>query len=245
VSKHEIKHHGIFQEVELRALLNYCDTITYKPAMQKLFFETMFVTALREDACLNLTTDQIKHIPDPKSQQLIYVIQKMDKSKDRDIAIGDSLAERLLNVRNNLTQEESLKDARYKFESNRIFTLSEKAVTKTLKKFCKANNISEDRNISLHSIRNTTCNYALQQTNGNIHQVSSLMGHSNINTTADFYADRMVSYTNQLSITLHDNSISTDELSDLTKEELLDLISKAGNGVVKQLIDLKKGLKRV
>jgi integrase len=244
VSKHDIKSHGILKDIEVKALLDYCDNISYKPAMQRLFFETMFITALRHDACLNLTTDQIKHIEDPDSKQMVYVIKQTDKSKARDIAISDSLTERLLKSKNIISEEELLKDTRYDFASNRIFTLSEKAITKTLKQFCKSTNISEDRNISLHSIRNATCNYALKQTNGNITETAKYMGHSSIKTTFDFYTDQSVSYTNQLSITLHDNSISTDELSDLTKEELLDLISKAGNGIVKQLIDLKKGLKK-
>jgi integrase/recombinase XerD len=240
VSKHEIKRHGLFKESEFRALLDYCnsDNVSYKPEMQKLFFETMFITALREDACLTLTTNQIKHIIDPESQNLIYIIQKVDKAKDREIAISDSLAERLLNARKNITKEEAVKDMRYNFAHNRIFTLSEKAVTKTLKQFCKANNIEEDRNISLHSVRNTTCNYALKQTH-DIYKVQLLMGHANINTTADFYAEQMISYADQLSIVLHDKNISIDELSDLTKDELLMLISKAGNGIIKQLIDLK------
>lgn len=241
VSKHDIKSHGILKESEFKALLDYCllSNVTYKPDMQKLFFETMFITALRETACLNITTDQIVQIEEPTTGKLVYVIKNIDKSKDRTIAISDSLAERLLNSRDTLSLRQSQRDNIY-FKSNRIFTLSIPAISKTLAAFCNHHNIPKDRNITLHSIRNTTCNYALEMTNGNITETANYMGHSNIQTTYDFYTNKQVSYTNQLSLTLHDKSISIDSLKDLSKEELLDLINSAGDMVIKKLIDLKK-----
>ena len=150
VSKHDIKSHGILKESEVKALLNYCtiSNVPYKPEMQKLFFETMFITALRYDACLKLTTNQIKQIEDTETGKLVYVIKNIDKAKDRTIAITDSLAKRLLSAKNTITSKEATQDTAYNFKSNRIFTLSDKAIRQTLASFCASNNITEDRNIT-------------------------------------------------------------------------------------------------
>jgi len=232
VSQHNSNSHGILDKDEVYALFNYCDTHDYKPKSQRLFFETLFITALRLDAILTLSTKNIHHVTDNKTKSKVYVIKVVDKAKDRTVAISDSLAERLL------AEPVNNDNPAHKDDPTRIFGFSEKALTRTLRMFCESHGIGAERNIVIHSIKKATCNFALEATNGNIAEVAKYLGHNNPATTMKHYADMTTGYSNQLSMTLHEEDNGIEKLQDLTKEELLSLIEKSGIGTVKKLIGL-------
>ena len=231
-SEHENNPYGSLSEEEIYNLFSLCETVKYKPLSQKLFFETLFTTGLRFDAVRRMTTKNIHHIKDPETKSMVYVIKNVDKSKDRTIAIPDELAIRLLNEPNN-------NDIVFKINNpDRIFEFGDQSLRVTLEKFCKLYNIEESRNIKLHSIKKAAVNNALIITNGNITEVAKFAGHSCANTTLKYYTDMHTNYTEQLSMRMGKNDNDIEKLKELSKEELLLLIEKAGVSTTKKLVNI-------
>lgn len=234
-SEHQSNPHGILEEDEVYALFDYClEQVSYKPSAQRLFFETLYITALRFDAVRTLTTDNITHVVDPKSKQKVYIIKVVDKSKDRTIAIPDSLALRLLAEKDN-------NDIVFKINNpTRIFEFGDKSLRNTLDKFCLSYGIEDDRNITLHSIKKAAVNNALEITNGNITQTAIYAGHSSPNTTLGYYAKKNTSYMEQISMSTQKDDNDMVKLGELSKEELLKLIEGSGVGTMKKLVRMIK-----
>lgn len=231
-SEHDSKSHGSLSEEEVYNLFDFCKTMKYKPQSQQLFFETLFTTALRFDAVRTMTIKNIHHVINPETKQMIYIIKIRDKSKDRTIAIPDDLALRLLNENTN-------NDIIFKINNHdRIFEFGDQSLRFTLESFCKEYNIDNERNIKLHSLKKAAINHALLITNGNITEVAKFAGHSNSNTTLKYYTDMHINYDEQLSMRIGKNDNDIVKLQELSKEELLNLIEKAGIGTVKKLVHL-------
>ena len=231
-SEHENNSYGSLSEEEIYSLFSYCEKVKYKPLSQKLFFETLFITALRFDAVRTLTINNIHNILDPETKQMVYVIKTVDKSKNRTIAIPNQLALRLLDEPKN-------NDTVFKLDNpDRIFDFGEQAIKNTLTKFCKANNIDESRNIKLHSIKKAAVNNALTITNGNITEVAKFAGHNSANTTLKYYTDMHTNYTEQLSMRTGYDKNDMRKLDNLSRTELLELIDKAGVGTIKKLVNI-------
>lgn len=233
-SKHDVESFDVLFEDEAYALFDFCETVNYKPQSQRLFFETMFNCCLRFDAVRTLTTENIHHIIDPLTRQMVYVIKVIDKSKDREIAIPDEFAQKLLDEPKN-------NDIVFKINNpTRIFEFGDQSLRNTLEKFCKESGI-ENRKIKLHSVKKAAVDYGFNFTGGDTKAVAEFAGHSDVNTTLRHYANQQKTYFNQISMKMGTKAEDgLQKLEELSKDDLIALIKKAGNSTIQKLVDTMK-----
>ena len=68
---------------------------------QSLFFETMFLTAIRYESIINLTLADIKKVKDTSTGRMVYTINVEEKRKKVVKAITDSFYNKLFEISEN------------------------------------------------------------------------------------------------------------------------------------------------
>lgn len=223
--------YGTLTSLEIEGLLEFAENQKYRPYMQRMFFETLFVTAIRQNFIFTLTTDDIKHLPDKQSNKNVWVICKYEKGKNNYTAITDDFYEKLCKIRE-----------MYPCNDNRFFPLSEKTIAKTLKDYCKFAGISKDRKVVLHSLKKSSGDRVFALTGGNILETARQL-KNRPETAMKFYLDKNRRYADQASYNLFNEELDYSILEDLVNEnpkELINIIKKAGLSIGKTLIDIAK-----
>lgn len=222
--KEEKNSWGTLSKEEVDKLISYAERRSHKARVQALFFETSFITAIRYKALLCITRDNLKRVKDHSSGKYVYTINVQDK---RDSNVVKSIPNRIY-------------DELMEIEDNgRIFNIDADTLRRTLKKFCQFHDIEDDRKIVLHSIKSASGGYVLDVT-GSIEKAAKHLGHKDINTSYGHYIGKNNNLTDQASYKLFDRSYKIRDLEELSKEELLGLIDKAGETFIARLVELKE-----
>lgn len=223
--KKEDRAWGTLTEDEVQKLYKFCEKEYYKPVTKRMFFETAIVTALRKEALLSMTWDDIQQKQD-KSGAMVWTICVRDKGGKYDYnPITDEFYNRLLQVK----QENDVND-------NKVFQINEKTLVKTLKDFCKANNIDDDRRITLHSLKSASGAIVYKATGGDIVATSKHLHHSQINTTYQHYVGKFTNLTLKPSYSVFGKQVSIKDLEKYSKEELLEAIAKSGTSTIREIL---------
>lgn len=218
---------GALTEGEIYLLFDYVKTMKSKSAMQQyLFFKLCFATAHRSGNLLKCKWSDIRFIEEGDST--IPVLTIHDKTKTFKTALPQNLYDEMIDVLYNGNKDEL------------IFTVSKMTLSRTLNKFCIANNIDkEGRNIVIHSIKKSSGDVAYSRSSGDIVSVANHLHHTNIQTCYKNYLHRNAQFKAQLSFTLLD-----DEDID---ESIIDYITKdyTTEEVIERLLKLDVQTKRI
>jgi integrase len=229
IKDNDVESYGSLTEDEVERLLEFAGKQSYRSLVQKLYFKTRFIAGIRHDAVFTLEWKQIKRLLDKKNNVEAWVIGVDDKGKSVKKAISDKFYEELCELKSYISEGEK------NYNKNKVFNICDKYLRNTLREFCKVEGINEDRNIVLHSLKKSSCDYVYDRSK-DITLTATQGQHSDINTTYNNYIGKNSGFIDQPSYYMFDDEVSIDKLRDLSKEELLDLIEKCGKGVIRQLI---------
>lgn len=141
-------------------------------------FEVLSNTGIRVSELINLTIDDVILTKRNGSQTYSYIIVRQGKGeKYREVPLNSSVKKALqeyISVRNSPCE---------KLFIGQRGPLRRESIDKILKKYCRIAGIEE---ISAHVLRHTFCTRLMAE-NVPIAVISKLAGHSNIQTTMDFY----------------------------------------------------------
>lgn len=225
INPHEINHFGTLSEQEVNLLLDFCESRRYKPQLQQLYFKTLFITMLRQKCVLNLNVSQLSQEEDQSIGKLIYVLKTHQKRKYCTTAIPDDLAKDMLNSANP--------------ETGVIFDVNINTLKLTLNKFKVRYAIPAKRRIAFHSLKKAGTNYAYYNSGKDIVATAKASHHSNMEVTYKGYLLQNEGYSEQLSYSLHQSKPDINEVSNLSKEDMLKIIQSGGDALLRQFIALK------
>ena len=215
---------------EIQLLYQFCLEQEYKSLTKQLYFEFLYTTGLRKNKAQTIKVDDIQRKLDFKTQQEFWVIIVEDKGKDREVSITDEFYNRLLNNYKN----EGIDDGQ-------IFHIYNGTIDDTLKAFCQKYGIT--RHIVQHSIKSASGDLVYSVTH-DMQETANHLGHTNFQTTFDYYTGKNKSYAEQASYALH-KGYSIDMLKGLGEDVLIGLIEryteKQGRDIVIKLgMELEK-----
>lgn len=226
--------YGALTEDEVERLFQYCLDLPQgqKPIIKQLFFEIAYVTAIRSGALLKLTWKNISQKKDVLSGEVYNIIRTEDKGKEVKVPISDELYSRLMLVKE-LNKELGI-------DENRVFPITQKTLAKCLKEFCETDGISEDRNIVLHSLKKASIDKVYKET-GDVNVTARHGHHSSLEMVYKHYQGKNDGLASSPSLTVFSSEGGDmEELEELTKEELLELISGCNKNVIDSIMRTKR-----
>jgi hypothetical protein len=228
--------YGSLSKQEVDGLIQFAGQRDYKPEVQQLFFETLFVIAIRQNFIFKLKWEDIKLLPDRKSGKSVWTICQFEKGKYNYTALSDEFYNKLCTLKNEYTS-----DSNYVFAVDGKNVINEKTVSKTLKDYCESVGIGEDRKIKLHSIKKSSGDFVFSMTSGDILATARHL-KNRPETAMNFYLGKNRQYADQASYNLFNLELDYSVLDRLSKEELIEII-KQDVVFAKTLIDKIKGSK--
>ena len=219
---------GALTHEEVMGLISFAKDREYKGKTQALLFKTLYVTAMRHRAILHLTKEDLYRRKDITGKE-VYTIEVYTKGKDIVKPISDDLYNELIN--------------NVEYGTNRVFNISEDTIKKTFSEFKDCYHIKDSRNIVIHSIKKASLDRVITLT-GDMYKGAEQGDHKSIDTTRKYYVGKNKSLTEQTSYTLFNDlnrEYNITDLEDVSKEDLLDIIQKAGNETLIKLIRIKEG----
>jgi integrase len=230
--KEKKNSHGSLTEKEMDLLLDFClNHEKQKPVTKMLYFKFLYITGLRKNIAQSIMVDDIIRKVDIQKQEEVWVIDKEDKGKDREVSIRDTFYNEL--YKNYINEKET-----WGYKDNKLFHINDDTIDSVLERFCKYYNIDKiTRNITQHSIKSASGDRVFNRT-GDIKITAKHLGHDNIQTSYDHYLGKNDNYTEQPSYSL-DNDYSYDMLEGLGDNTILKLIKnyteRCGNDIVDKL----------
>lgn len=214
------KHYdSLYSLEEVRGLYDFALGRKNYPQEQYLFIKSLFVTANRKSAMMELKWSDITKKFDYPTGKSVWVIEVLDKgNKVVEKAIADEFYEELLQLK----------------QGEKVFpNMTDDIIRGTMESFTKA--LNDGRNITVHGIKASALTIAYKLTK-DIMKVKQLGSHKDISTT-QIYIREDDSYTEQLSYKLNGGNINTEKIRELSHEALLDLIMN--NEDLKYAVTLK------
>jgi integrase len=220
----EIEGYGTLTWEEVSEMIERVKT--HNNGIQKsVFLELSGRTSIRLDALLGVTWNNITPMKD------FYLLTVIDKGKKQDEKpIPASLYERMLELRQDGVDQ--------------IFSLTKRTIQRTIKDLCEEMGIEESRNITAHSLKKMGVEYDLERT-GDIFSAARQGNHSNIQTTYRHYTglNKRNAIPNMAGLQMG-KTIDMSVLTDLTKEQLLSVISNAGESILARIVREAEKLKK-
>ena len=219
--KEENASHPEFTPEEFGSFLNFCKLQPEKALEKYLFFKTLYITGLRKEAVHTLTPSDIVMVRDI-SGDYVWVINAKDKgSKYLEVPISDEFQAELSDLYNS------------KIKTDRIFDINVKTLYKVIAQFKAKYNIT--KKLTIHSIKATSLTAAWNRT-GDIKRVQEQGHHEDPAMTLKKYVRNGESLKSKMSYKM-DSQVDTKTLADLSKDELLDIISKCSDSTKREILN--------
>lgn len=177
-------------------------------------------TSIRLSALLSLTWSDITRIDD--EMWLVHVIDKGNKEDDKPIM--NSFYEKLLEIKVG--------------GQDKIFNISDTAVNNMINRLCKLLEISEDRNITFHSLKGYGINVVIDN-GGSAFDAKDQANHANMETTDKRYRKRTKDWSKYAGVII-DSKLDIGELDTLDKDQLLALIKATSSVTQRQIMKAYK-----
>lgn len=214
---------------EAYGLLEFAKQQSYKGFVQYVFYKTAISTSLRKESLLTATVDNLKQIKDRQTNEMYWCVVVTDKGKRQMIKpITDELYEEIMELQSPLYR------ANLKSDNGRLFPISQQKLVETLKLFCSEYGINRD--ITLHSLRKTSADYANELVGGDIKKIQQQTGHKNPKVLINTYQGTRATLHSFPGLNMFQENDNMEKLEELTKEELIDLIKQCDYSVARQLL---------
>ena len=227
--KEKNSHYGALTIAEIKNLYEYCKKQN-NGLTKYLYFKTLYITAIRKTALLNLTWNDISKQLDFSTKKLMWTINVIDKGQAMNpVAIRDDFYEELCSLKTENTKP-----------TDKVFKICEQYVYDTLYSFCDEYGIDKkNRKISIHSLKHSSVDEAYKLSNNDINVAKDQGKHADVSTTMIYI--NAVSLSNQMSLRI-DEKIDTEDLRNATQEELYQMILAQGTSFI---VQSKEGLKQL
>lgn len=213
--------HGEMNDYEARLIREYVRP--QKKGIEKAaLIRTAYTTSLRKSEILSLTWDDIKKHP----TQDVYIISVVQKfKKNNEVPISEDLYNEL----------SLIKEQKYykRYKDNRIFHLSKTTIQKIMKEINENIDLHDEKGVVFHSLRNVMGGW-LEESGSTILEIQEHFNHSNPSTYIEHYKHKTKDFTNSPSVRF-ELEIDDNVFDDMSKEELLELITTQKGGVLSQL----------
>lgn len=215
----EENSHPEFTSEEFELFLDFCLEQQCKGLEKKLYFETLYVTGLRKTAVLEMKWSDVNKVKDISGDD-VWVIKVRDKgNKFDEVPISDEFYEKLTYI---------------KTDSENIFQFNEKTLYKVISQFKEKYGI--EKKLTIHSIKSTSVTDSWRRTK-DIKKVQEHGHHSDPSLTIRKYVRAETSLKDKMSYRM-DSKVETRTLENLSKEELLSLISRSSDNTKNELLQL-------
>lgn len=193
----QIEHKQNFYNIEQLKKMLLC--LESEKIECKMFIYILAFTGMRREECLPLTFDDINF-----NTKTIYINKAMTLSNEKGLIIDTTKSEhsvRKISIPDILLNQ--LIEYRKINTNDRLFKFTPNSITQWFSKFVKRHKLDY---ITLHGLRHTYATFLISQ-NNDINIISTLLGHSNVNITAQIYIEK--DYTNeQKAVSSFDNFLS-------------------------------------
>ncbi|ATF13673.1 hypothetical protein A616_17295 [Brevibacillus brevis X23] len=181
-------------------------------------------TSIRKDAILHVVWENFKVVDG------VPVITVYDKG---NVLIDTSIPEELFEDILGLKKEEAK-------SSDRVFTIkSLRTLDNMMDALCKEMDISEERNISFHSLKKAGVNQAYIESNNDIKVAQQQAHHADPSVTLKTYLPMTKNYREMASYTMG-RGIDLSVLEEISKEEIIDLIMSCSTSVKMEITNKLK-----
>jgi integrase len=181
-----------------------------------ILFELGVKTCMRLNALLTLTSDNI--IQREQHGNKIWVVETIDKGEKHIKPISDDLYNRLNSI----------------YDGERYFNFYPHLIGKHIKQLSDQMGLDPRRNIRFHSLKKCGINFVYDAT-GDIMAAQLQGNHKSPVTTMKSYMEHKKDLSQMASYTMGE-AIDLSKLEELTKEELLEAISKMSSGSQLELL---------
>lgn len=222
---------GSLSHEEVEALFEYCGSLPNKskPLIKQLFFETAYVTAIRQGALLNLKWENFKRVKDNDGTHL-WVIRIKDKGKTDETPITDEFYQKLCQLKA-IVHSDGLRDK----PTDRVFNVTKKTLASTLKDFCRKCGISKDRNIVIHSLKKASIDKVYHETR-DVNKTARHAHHKGVEMVYKHYEGKNQGLAQRPSYSTFNGDKDLSKLEEVTKEQLLEAITQCGQSVINEII---------
>jgi len=221
LTKQKNHHDSLYNMAEVESMYEFVKARPTHAIEQYLYVKTLFVTANRMTATLNMKWSNIKRKYDYATGVPVWVVTVIDKGNiEIEKPISNEFYEELISLRESDNEDEKV----FKNITVDIVRGTLEAYSKTL----------DGRRITVHSIKASALTIAYKMCK-DINKVKQLGSHSSI-TTTEIYVKEEESYTEQLSYLLG-KEINFERIRELSHEELLKIVME--NDEIKFSVGLK------
>lgn len=228
IDESEDSSYGALTKEEVDKLYEFALSERSLGFSKRMFFEVAITIAVRKSAILNIRWKDIKQVEE--EGDFIWTIYTLDKGNKYDAnPISDRLYSELIKLREEKDSDDDL-----------VFKFNEKTLRRSLERFCKQNNIGEDRKITIHSLKKTSMDIVYEMTNGDVLATARHGHHEGVEMLYKHYQGKNKNLKNKPSYNF-DNKVDILELEDYTKEELLKAIEQCGSGTMVAILKKLKG----
>ncbi|QSF43519.1 tyrosine-type recombinase/integrase [Paenibacillus tianjinensis] len=206
---------GSFHTSEIEAIPNVLIK-TVKGYEKIVFIEMAYTTSFRKSSLLALTWDDILVKEDSTCE--VSTIGKGGKKHSVDIPF--ELYQKLIEI----------KELPYykRYDDNRIFHLSTKAIQDMMQLIKEKLNIPESRNIVFHSFRNFASMF------GTLEEAKKHYNHSSIVVTNKYYGRDNKNKNSTIGLRINEK-IEDGVFDELSKDEIIKLVMRQNEGVIHQM----------
>jgi integrase len=192
--------------------------------MKSLLIGLAARTSIRLSALLKLTWKDITRINhgEWEGRWLVNVVDKGNKEDEKPIE--DVFYEQLLDIQVD--------------GQDKIFSISDTAVNRFIKRLCEMIGIDEERNITFHSLKGYGANTVIDN-GGSMEDAKRQCNHVSIATTSKYYMRRVKDYSKYAGIIM-DSKFDTTPLEELDKEQLLSLIKATSTRTQRDIMAVYK-----
>lgn len=219
--KGESKSWGVVSWDEVEKMIEFVRD-TRKGNIKASLIETAVITSFRQNELLELEWSNLKQIDGVWVLEVTYQVGKGRKSNMKPI--NDDLYERLISL---------------KKDNNKIFDISKKAVGNMMIKMREELGLDDD--ITFHSLKKCGINEVYELTNGDIMAVAEQGNHSNFDTAYKHYMNKKKNYS-QMACLKIGQKVDLSPLEELSKEDLLELISNSSRSAQMEIINGVKNI---
>lgn len=216
--KGESESYGVLTWEQVQEMMKLAEE-EIKGDIKSALLETAVITCFRQTSLLNLTWNNIEKIDG------VWVLCAEDDAigkgkKASKKPINDDLYEKLMKIKE-------------KYGERKIFPLQKRTVTVMMQRYRKALGLDDD--IVFHSLKKCGINEAYELTGGDIMAVAEQGDHNSFGTTLKYYMQKKKKFSDMVGLKIG-QEIDLTKLQNLSKEELIDIISKASRSTQLELI---------
>ncbi|WP_064198998.1 tyrosine-type recombinase/integrase [Brevibacillus brevis] len=219
--EHDSKEIGYLTLEEIEQMIEHAKSLP-NGTEKYIFWELGWKTSIRINALLSITWEDFRKVNDD-----IVIVRAIEKGNEiREMPITNEFYQRILEIRGNAKP------------TDRVFKFGSTTVFNTMEILKERIGISEDREVSFHSVRKFLIDLMVDL--GDLKAAMAQSGHKSIETLWKHYANKQKDYESMAGVMI-ERTLNEAALDEMSKEELLAIIKADGQIKNRVLMKLARG----